>query len=199
MCNANGLAHAARRTTSAIPRRAAPAGANTGRHVCSDRRALTPSTMLEAATRSHPGVADGDARWRCKMEMRGGQMHGHDPDARWMGVIHTGRVPAPMRRTNGGRAPALGRPVPAGGVGGSRHLQANLSATAGSKHKAGSLWQDGLLASHVRPEDLGDRERAVLVLVVFEDGDEGAPDRQPRAVDGVAEDRLLCLALGVSL
>ena len=160
-------------------------------------------------------MRDGDARWRCEVEMRGG-------DARWRcevemrgtGVIqmdgrdpHEARTRAPMRRTNGGRASALGRPVPAGGVGGSRtracvYTRTRRDASDASPtgqplgRTAGSLWQDGLLAPHVRPQDLGDRERAVLVLVVFEDGDERAPDRQPRTIDGVAEDRLLCLALG---
>src|SRR5436190_15669718 len=47
--------------------------------------------------------------------------------------------------------------------------------------------RDDRLPAHVGPQHLGDGHRAILVLVVLQHRDQGAADREARAVEGVHE------------
>src|SRR3546814_6965705 len=82
------------------------------------------------------------------------------------------RSPRSRRRSTPGSAPPTGR--------------------SGSP-SSGTL--DTLEAAQIRPQHVGQRHRAVRLLVVLQDRDQGPADRQPRAVQGVDElGRLLALA-----
>ena len=65
--------------------------------------------------------------------------------------------------------------------------------TAALNHSAISpclTLDDPLQSTHVGTEDSGNSQGTVGFLIIFEDGDEGAADRQPGAVDGMDEFRL---------
>src|SRR5947209_8660484 len=51
------------------------------------------------------------------------------------------------------------------------------------KRSSGML--DGLAAAHIGRQRIGHRDRAVLLLIVLQDGDQGAADRDTRAVQGM--------------
>ena len=65
-------------------------------------------------------------------------------------------------------------------------------------YQCAGLLADDPVDSHVRAKDLGHQHRAVLLLVVLEDGDGGAAHGQAAAVQGVDEARLALLVRPVA-
>src|SRR5690348_11854264 len=59
----------------------------------------------------------------------------------------------------------------------------------------GICFGDSFQAVHVRTQRCGNGDRSILLLIVLEDGDQGAPDREARAVQRVNEARALLARL----
>src|SRR5262245_18614705 len=62
----------------------------------------------------------------------------------------------------------------------------------------GICFGDSFKAVHVGTQRGGNGDRSILLLIVLEDGDQGAPDREARAVQGVHEARALLARLAAA-
>src|SRR6185437_195487 len=65
---------------------------------------------------------------------------------------------------------------------------------AGEDKYGGNLsWSDLCHAAHIGAQHIGNGDGAVVVLMVFHHGDQGAPDRKARSVEGMHEPRALAV------
>src|SRR5436190_8402024 len=76
-----------------------------------------------------------------------------------------------------------GDPIPSSLVTRMRALASSIRPSA--------MWFDGLLPSHIRPQYRRQRHGPVVALEVLENGNQGAPDRQTGAVEGMKRQRPL--------